>query len=353
MMILLGPKESLDILLRSGELPPSMPPSKQRRIITDQRLLPVPSIVGASVQDRVLATPPKLDDSTVASLPGLGVCADTYTALVGDQRLRRYPNRLHSIPCSAKLPPQSLLQASENTFVLAPELCLVFLARSKMISDIELAFDASELCSRYAYENVPHSERNYIERMPFTSADRIQAFCSKLNSLNSRALIGSSRVRKILPLVIENARSAQEIELAMNLKAPRHRRGAGISDIELNKRIELLDKEKHLLKKSYIEIDIFCPSILLAIEYQGYQHNETVNQDEMRRNILLRKGFTVETVSSGILDAGPNFEIFLQRVTRAMGIKLKSDADSIMQRMDFQRQTKRLASRHGTIVKGY
>ena len=151
--MILGPIEALSIYARTGKLPTRMNNAEKQRIINANLLLPTPSSIKNN-EAGILKVTPCIDKQVLEDLHALGLIQESYSVIVNNRDSRRKRARLENMLVAGKLPARSIAHVRGDIYIPCPALALILLARMPEVSDEELVFAASELCSQYAYEAI-------------------------------------------------------------------------------------------------------------------------------------------------------------------------------------------------------
>ncbi len=346
--MILGPKEALDVYMRSGHPP----------ILGDEDVLELPQRANELLhnpiptldQKTILTTPARICAGTREELYELGLHCDEYTAIVGALNCRRRTKKLRCVVVDARVPSQSILCMLPHVFIPSPGFCLLLLARMQSISFEELVFDVSELCSCYAYENVPMLDRGLIERQPIVDISDIAEFCKRIRKLNNRVPKGIKRLEKALGFAIERARSPFEIALGMNMCMPSLRGGLQMPHFSMNACIQLSEREQWALRRPYLECDFVWADQKVIVEYCGGVNVRGREDSTLRMSILENKGYTVLQISSSILCRFDAFMGSMYRLEKPIGMKIGRGADARQRQHMLQGITLKLAERSGAIA---
>ena len=153
------------------------------------------------------------------------------------------------------------------------------------LSELELIMLLAEMMGTYA---LPEEELIQRERQLVTRSD-FERYLVGLGAARNAAL-----VRKALAKTPENAASPMEAALYLRTTFGFSKGGYRLSDVSLNDPVELHVIEEFAPKLQARKTDLLIrgPRGNVALEYNGRQHAQTVQQDMVRRNELLAAGFT-------------------------------------------------------------
>ena len=180
----------------------------------------------------------------------------------------------------------------EDVFVCSPEFTLCLLAQQ--IPFFELLELAYEFCGRYALPDGVHGEMH--TRPPLTTPKRLMSFVAELKRMRAvRAC------RKAFELVQAVSYSPRETNLAMLASLPHKLSGLELDGFALNREIELNESARRILMRSSCKPDLYWEQGNIAIEYEGHEHYETVEQqqfDARKRSALLAQGIEVISIDN-------------------------------------------------------
>lgn len=270
----------------------------------------------------MLRAPSSAEARSIASKLGLPLPLHVLTPLEG----RRTASTFTSHVMPAGIPRDQLIQLYDEVYVCSPELLFILLCHRCDTENILLM--GSELASDYAL--CPERHSGLIKKKPLLSRGSIMSLCDSIGTTT-----GVRRARDLAPLIIERARSPKESELALLLGLGKKRGGRGISDIEVNKRIDLTDEQRRVARRNHLYSDLFLRSALTDLEYDG---NETHlsksdhDSDERRSNALVMQGIKVETLTSGQLHDWTTFDTIAQHLELASGHRTVEVSPAIRER---------------------
>ncbi|MDI9469147.1 MAG: DUF559 domain-containing protein [Bacillota bacterium] len=147
--------------------------------------------------------------------------------------------------------------------------------------------------------------------------------CSDLEAIINEAtgLNGVKRARQVLRYVQEGACSIMEVFVHLFLSLPNQYGGLGLSGGVFNYEVILDEKAKAAMGQQSCFIDYCFPELKIAYEYQGEQHNRTVDQDSRRTHVLRSLGYNVITITCSQLYTPLTREHFFAFVLKQHGVR--------------------------------
>lgn len=220
--------------------------------------------------------------------------------------------------CKRKLPRTAFLQLSDSICVASPEFCLLqSLAAYPRFRFMELSM---ELCGMYAL--VKEAPYGFVSRdIQLTSLEAIRAFASQVKG--SRAF---SFIRTSLGYLQEGSRSPMETRTYLLMCLPKRWGGYKLPKPVLNKRVQLSKEEQRLANRRYFECDMCWPEKQIVVEYDGQENHSDRsdrNRDSVKHNILVSKGYTVYTLTSGQIGNVHTFEKIVREIAQSLGYRLQ------------------------------
>lgn len=215
---------------------------------------------------------------------------------------------------SSRIPAGSFVQIAPDVFVSSPE--FTFLQLATTMSTAELALAGCTLCSSFCIERATGA---IVRREPVTSVERIGTFLDQCSGIR-----GINAARKGLRYVANGAESPQEINLYLLLSLPPELGGAGIEGLRFNYLVEAKANEAACLDRSdrkAFRIDLGVPELHKGVEYQGKQHEGTVDADRERQNALLALGEQVLQVKYADLVDPAKCRRLVAQVSRLLGVE--------------------------------
>ncbi len=112
-----------------------------------------------------------------------------------------------------------------------------------------------------------------------------------------------------------------EVFLRLFLSLPNHMGGLGLSGGVFNHPIDVDGTSGRLLGQQVCYVDYYFPALKLGYEYQGEQHNYTIDQDARRLTLLGALGYRMIPVTKSQLYLPELRRAFFVRVLRAHHVK--------------------------------
>ena len=88
-----------------------------------------------------------------------------------------------------------------------------------------------------------------------------------------------------------------EVFVHLFLSLPNQFGGLGLSGGVYNHKVSLDERAQAVMGQQACYIDYCFPELKIAYEYQGDQHNRTVDQDSRRMQVLRSLGYNVVTIT--------------------------------------------------------
>ncbi|QWT17949.1 DUF559 domain-containing protein [Collinsella sp. zg1085] len=226
--------------------------------------------------------------------------------------------------CSQALPAQSL-QVFEHLMV--PTAPLLAVQSSQDFSFLELVEYFYELCG--AYHLPLQLEEPFCERIQLTSVENLTAFAQSCVHK-----MGRTKTLSALRFTRNGARSPMETVCAMLVGLSRKHGGLGVIDFDLNARIEVPNRLRHLTRSHAFYADILLRQAKLILEYQGFNHEESQRavSDEERRNTLAALGYRVIAIWKHALFQPQDFQRLMLTIERAAGLRKDRHTDEFVEK---------------------
>ena len=236
--------------------------------------------------------------------------------VVGSPSQRVRSKKLVSHVSTSKMLASSYVNAGDDFVVASPELCFLQLASSLSLEHlIQVGY---ELCGTYALQ--ANSSAIFREK-PLTSVSRIAAFVH-----DSERVQGRKKALRALKYIQDNSASPRETILAMLLTLPYALGGYGITQPNLNYRVEIPQTAKNKVDRAFYVLDICWPKAKFCLEYDSAQYHLNPAQQEAdarKRNALEALGYTVFTVSPGQISDSGSFNRVAKQVAHHLGKRLR------------------------------
>ena len=222
-------------------------------------------------------------------------------------RKKRSPNvHFHTM---SDLESITLIKLADDTFMVTPEMVFLQLAQTgNPIDVIQLGY---ELCGTYTYPYQTH--RHFSDRTPFASRHTIE------NLLESRKNTpGVAPARQALTYVTDGSASQMETACAMLLGLPYKMGGLNFPSFTMNQKISVPSKLQTEVGRTQCFCDLAWRNRKVAFEYDSNMHHvgaERIAQDSSRRNVLLRMGYKVVTLTGNQMGDAREF----LRVAKTLG----------------------------------
>ncbi len=215
----------------------------------------------------------------------------------------------------------SLIQLSDENYIVSPELCALGIAKEADVVSTALAI--TELCS--AYSLAGNGSDGYRSRLPLSSLQRMDCLPLQLKYTKGLACF-----REACRIAVECAASPMEAVLALLLCMPARLGGYGLPRPLLN---PLLSSQGVDADKSFVLTgapehgalygDLVFEGRGLVVEYASkLNHADRWDQDMLRANELLDMGFTVISVTPSELFDQKRTHALVEKIARQLGLGL-------------------------------
>lgn len=214
---------------------------------------------------------------------------------------------------SGLFPEGSFYALNRNTFIASPE--YLFLRASSSLALVPLIQFGYSLCGGGSFYGGKR-------QTSLTTARRIKSFLER-----SEGIHGVKKAKQAVKHVLDGAESPREIALAMKLTLPCRLGGYGLPNPILNYEVELSSADSKALGKRHLRIDVAWPQFLLALEYESNEwHSAKVklHKDSQRRNVLMRKGYRVITVTDGEMKSVVDMDRIASMIAKELGVRLRT-----------------------------
>lgn len=235
---------------------------------------------------------PRVKEVAAAPFLSVGVVSEPVVLLVVDRESRRVIPGVECRVWGGSKISGSFVRALPGMYVMAPEAC--FLQMATTLSLVDLIKLGMELCGSYTIQ--PLARGGFEKRDPLTSAAALRRYVSRAAGVQ-----GVGNARRALKYVVDGSASPAETNLTILLCASTSLGGYGLPLPQMNKRIDIGDKNRGLTQSGHFKCDLFWPQINTAVEYDSDAwHSEERQQvkDASRRNALEAMGVAVVTVTS-------------------------------------------------------
>lgn len=219
--------------------------------------------------------------------------------------------------CSGHLPESAFRRASENVCIASPEYCLLQSIRVyPRFRFLELCM---QVCGKYSFDKEAlrgFSTRDY----QLATVDSIGAFLVQM-----KGYPGISAFQKLLCYLVDGSRSPMETREYLFMCLPKRLGGYGLPRPEMNMRIELDDRERHVARRESLECDLCWPDKMVVVEYDGqpdHSNRKDRDRDSVKRNILLARGYSVFTVTGGQICSVYAFDKVVCSIAEQIGHRL-------------------------------
>lgn len=245
-----------------------------------------------------------------------------FDVLVGATRNRRSSNGIRCHLWRGPIPDGLLVPLSRDVYLCAPE--LVFLQLADSLSPVELQLYAYEICGSYTYvaDGPLASETSLHDDVrAITTPDRLRDVVALASHLR-----GLDVSRFVVRHVHAGSRSPMESQLAMLLDYPLGLGGFACGPMVMDYRIDLSPQAQLIAAREFLVADIFVPSAMTDVEYQGGHHGRSAqrSRDDARTNALLFDGVIEHRVWRENLYDERFLEGIARMIHRRSGVKTRA-----------------------------
>ena len=261
---------------------------------------------------------------------------------------------------SGELPPGSLFQIVDDTFVVSPELSYVEMTRHLTVE--QLIHFGMMLCGIFSREplaldaslgesspTLRGEKRNLARRSPLTTVANLSTYIEQLQDFKHvRALKGIKAATRALPYIIERSRSPMESSLTMALTLPYRLGGCSMPKPALNCPIFI---DSSLVPSGggvrwdarglpYFECDlVWGDAGKVILEYHGDETHftrEGVEKDARKARILAASGYSVHVATRVTMSSSLKFWDLVNGLRRELKFRLQPGVS------DFKKRNERL-----------
>ncbi len=272
-----------------------------------------------SPSDWSLPSAKALDDSVLRACRLEATPVRPLHVLVNSEARRIRSARVVSHIWSGPLPEGALLRLNPGVLIASPRFCLQQMAPRASLASI--AAVGTEICGSYALS--PRAEGGFHNRLPLDTPEGLAEHFAHERGF------GSGRVREALPFVCPGSRSPMETVVVLFFTLPEEAGGCGLPAPQLNVRIEIPPDLQRALNVPYIVVDLCWPNQRVILEYDSYtwhlSSRRTYDSTQSRNEGLRDEGWTVGSVTAGILRSDAQRELLVKRVMSQFGRKPPSD----------------------------
>lgn len=187
--------------------------------------------------------------------------------------------------------------------------------------------------------SAPDGERPIITRA------QLYAFVSR-----ARGVQGYRASMRVLKYMQDSSRSSMEALLMMVLNLPHLLGGFKLGQASFNFEIPVPLEYRALTTRRKFVADIYYPSHKLIIEYNGKEHEDTVEEDYVRNHILETMGYKVLVVDRVNFYNLKNFQSVVESIRKILGKRLQIRTDKFIRMF---RAFRRLLPRSSSVRKDY
>lgn len=258
-------------------------------------------------------------------------CLHVLVACDADRRHGTHAVEYHLL--SKTLPNHSLYRIDNGLYATSPELTFVRMSRKTSLIAI----------TRLGYEMAGTFARNESDMRGFSTCSPLMTTKSLGRFLNCpQALHGFNRSKQAARLMLDNAASPMEAELAMMLSLPNRLGGYGLPKPVLNYRLDTKGPLSKNLRRRTIVVDVAWPAKKLALEYDSDQFHtgaEKIAADSERRNDIELLGFDVQTITNKEISSAANMDKIAHTIARKLGLRTRREPDGFADRQASLRRT--------------
>lgn len=234
--------------------------------------------------------------------------------------------------CSARPAESLLFDAAPGVRVCRMPLVLVQLARS--LDVVELARIAYEMTGTYGVNPASGEVR---DAAPLHA---LQELRGQATLARATGVPGASRACDALGLVVPNANSVREADVALMLMLSRARGGFHLPGFELNPTIELPKELWRVVGSATLKPDFYWDSARMIVEYESddwHATPEAMHRDERRRRAFEAAGFVHQRLTNDILKSDTQLNIFMAELVREIDpYRRRASASMLKRRSDLR-----------------
>ena len=222
---------------------------------------------------------------------------------------------------SSTYPRGSFVRLAEGVLVSSPELCFVQMAtKLPPIALVRLGF---ELCGTYGIPTVARADYGF-ER-PFTTVARLGRFIEAAGDMP-----GTVKARKALRFIASGSASPMETCMVMLLCLPLRLGGYNLPKPQMNREVRPKRRGRFAAEDRQCFCDLVWHEARVALEYDSSEFHgpRQAADDARRRNVLLNRGFTVVSVTSGSARNLIELDRIAQILRTRLGVRLRSGQPS-------------------------
>lgn len=264
-----------------------------------------------------------------------GINTGNSVHILVSRKHRARPSAPFLVHSSSGIHPKGFILVIEGDLcITSPEYTI--LQAAQYHDEIGLLLLAQEFCGCYSIQR----DGQLLMRHPLTSSRMIEDAAEKMADMK-----GVTKLRKILPLIIDGAGSPRETAVALTMCLPKRYGGYGLPRPVLNKSLDL--ESGTLIWGKGNAFDLVWEKSRVVIEYDGREAHKSPEQqdrDNARRNALVVAGYSPFVVTEERLrDIGHMYAI-AKASADALGFRL------VFRDPDFRRKhlalMRRLLSSH-------
>lgn len=227
---------------------------------------------------------------------------------------------------STTLPSQSIVRIGDSLYVASPALCLAQMAHR--LTESQLAFMATSLCSIYAISNPRSHTRGQSEerpcneplprRSPVTNRHNLLAYLENASSIR-----GSRSAKRAVFAAAERSRSPMESEAFLLFTLPPRLGGYHLSRPLLNHPVALPGGER-------LEADLCWPDHRIVVEYFGEDDHtkpDSMRRDARRANAYAEAHYTMLTTTNEHRHSAAPLSSLAESLFAAVGRRMRMPKD--------------------------
>lgn len=219
--------------------------------------------------------------------------------------------------CTSKLPPHSLIELDERTYVSSPECC--FLQMATLLSVAGMVLLGLELCGHYRLELGREAE---YKCPPLTTPRRLKCYLK-----NARGCYGHRKAERSLRWILADSASPRESLSFSRFCLSNNLGGYAFPLPLLNGEMPFNEIQRELAERSTSYGDLYWPEKDVTVEYFGKNYHtgeERMERDAKRNNALADRSSKIFTITDDIYDDMGKFDALARSVARALGFRVNT-----------------------------
>ena len=230
------------------------------------------------------------------------------------------------------LPGKPFVKVGSGFCIAGPE--LLFVDAAATMSFPQLLLFGMELCGTYSFrQSYPVTARPVYQVEPVTSAQKIK---DSIESFKGNRVWGMGEAKRAAAFLMDGSASPMESVLALMLRLPISRGGAGLGVPKINATIPVGERYRRFTSVRQFHPDIFFESLPLDIEYESEEFHpeygdwdaldadsrdalfEKSKRDKQRMRLIQTMGIRVFQATYDDFKTDAAFDLFLEQLLMQM-----------------------------------